>query len=160
MFHNKIEYGICMLTLILGPPGCGKTTLLKALAGKLQDPLKVGLNSLVSHSKIRNIESNTRCMPTNGSRWIYIWIDWVMPAVGLWYFLVKTSCRICVSLSFCKDLVNLTSTIKDIWIIEPRPPPFILWDKTYPMIHILASPQGQYHPFECGVNCQTHITSS
>jgi ABC-type multidrug transport system ATPase subunit len=25
------------LTLLLGPPGCGKTTLLKALAGKLSD---------------------------------------------------------------------------------------------------------------------------
>jgi len=32
---------MCRLTLLLGPPGCGKTTLLKALAGKLEKSLKV-----------------------------------------------------------------------------------------------------------------------
>jgi len=31
----------CRLTLLLGPPGCGKTTFLLALAGKLDSALKV-----------------------------------------------------------------------------------------------------------------------
>lgn len=31
----------CRLTLLLGPPGCGKTTFLLALAGKLDKSLKV-----------------------------------------------------------------------------------------------------------------------
>lgn len=34
------------ITLLLGPPGCGKTTLLKALTGNLDKSLKVLLLSL------------------------------------------------------------------------------------------------------------------
>ena len=34
----------CRLTLLLGPPGCGKTTFLLALAGKLDQSLKVGIS--------------------------------------------------------------------------------------------------------------------
>lgn len=36
----------CRLTLLLGPPGCGKTTLLLALAGKLKKSLKVILQPI------------------------------------------------------------------------------------------------------------------
>jgi predicted AAA+ superfamily ATPase len=31
----------CRVTLLLGPPGCGKTSLLKALSGNLDQSLKV-----------------------------------------------------------------------------------------------------------------------
>lgn len=34
-------YFCCRITLLLGPPGCGKTSLLKALSGNLNKSLKV-----------------------------------------------------------------------------------------------------------------------
>ena len=34
-------YLTCRITLLLGPPGCGKTSLLKALSGTLNQSLKV-----------------------------------------------------------------------------------------------------------------------
>jgi len=38
------------MTLLLGPPGCGKTTLLLALAGKIGQSLKVNFKlNFVSH---------------------------------------------------------------------------------------------------------------
>lgn len=38
---NLIEIGNNRMTLLLGPPSSGKTTLLLALAGKLEESLKV-----------------------------------------------------------------------------------------------------------------------
>ncbi|KAL9352179.1 hypothetical protein Peur_054859 [Populus x canadensis] len=35
------RHGICRLTLLLGPPGCGKTSLLLALSGRLDQSLEV-----------------------------------------------------------------------------------------------------------------------
>ncbi|GLT58448.1 hypothetical protein SLA2020_313390 [Shorea laevis] len=43
------------LTLLLGPPGCGKTTLLLALAGKLDQSLKVGIPNRVSVDGLRTV---------------------------------------------------------------------------------------------------------
>jgi hypothetical protein len=40
----------CRLTLLLGPPSSGKTTLLLALAGKLDKDLRVRLNILIQIS--------------------------------------------------------------------------------------------------------------
>ena len=40
-------YFCCRITLLLGPPGCGKTSLLKALSGNLNKSLKV--SSLLLH---------------------------------------------------------------------------------------------------------------
>ena len=39
--YSKWAYLCCRMTLLLGPPGCGKTTLLKALSGNLNKSLKV-----------------------------------------------------------------------------------------------------------------------
>ena len=39
--NNRDTYGLCRMTLLLGPPSSGKTTLLLALAGKLGLDLKV-----------------------------------------------------------------------------------------------------------------------
>ncbi|KAL4578715.1 hypothetical protein LXL04_014844 [Taraxacum kok-saghyz] len=46
------------LTLLLGPPGGGKTTLLLALAGKLGNDLKVSHFLRIKHSNFKNIISN------------------------------------------------------------------------------------------------------
>lgn len=37
------RHGICRLTLLLGPPGCGKTSLLLALSGRLDQSLEVSI---------------------------------------------------------------------------------------------------------------------
>lgn len=40
--ETKSSYLICCrITLLLGPPGCGKTSLLKALSGNLDQSVKV-----------------------------------------------------------------------------------------------------------------------
>jgi len=43
-FKTPHEILIDRMTLLLGPPSSGKTTLLLALAGKLDPMLKVGTN--------------------------------------------------------------------------------------------------------------------
>lgn len=55
-------YSSCRMTLLLGPPGCGKTTLLLALAGKLDKSLKVlgTANTACTCKCITHIIDNTK----------------------------------------------------------------------------------------------------
>lgn len=57
----------CRLTLLLGPPGCGKTTLLKALSGNLENNLKVHIMKADSFSVFISINfiycRFMKCMP-------------------------------------------------------------------------------------------------
>lgn len=55
---NKVPLCLaCRMTLLLGPPNAGKTTLLKALAGKNDPDLKVSKQTLSSHASIPEWES-------------------------------------------------------------------------------------------------------
>ena len=46
--YSSMDWFACRFTLLLGPPGCGKTTFLLALAGKLNQSLKVSYPLLPS----------------------------------------------------------------------------------------------------------------
>lgn len=61
--YQMLIFGVCRMTLLLGPPSSGKTTLLLALAGRLGSDLKV------CHLSLFCKVSNFNCM------WRYWWPD-------------------------------------------------------------------------------------